>query len=153
MPQEVAVERHDSATKLTYADYLRFPDDGLRHEIIDGEHYVTASPTTRHQRISRNLLYLLQSYLESHPIGELFADLVIEILSPSTRSRDRDLKRSLDERAGVQEYWLVDPETERLEIFRRDGDRFGEPVSVPGGRPISTPLLPGFELPTDRVLA
>jgi hypothetical protein len=55
------VEPGYSSTKLTYADYLRFPDDGLRHEIIGGEHYVTPSPATRHQRISRNLLYLIQS--------------------------------------------------------------------------------------------
>ncbi len=64
VPQEVRVERRHSTTKLTYADYLRFPDDGLRHEIIDGEHYVTPSPATRHQRISRNLLHLIQTYLD-----------------------------------------------------------------------------------------
>ncbi len=69
---EAAVERQHSTTKLTYADYVRFPDDGLRHEIIDGEHYVTPSPATRHQRISRNLLYLIQSYLETHHLGEVF---------------------------------------------------------------------------------
>jgi hypothetical protein len=28
--------------KLTYEDLLQLPDDGLRHELIDGEHYVTA---------------------------------------------------------------------------------------------------------------
>ena len=43
-----------SSTKLTYADLELSPDDGLRHEIIDGVHYVTASPVTRHQRISLN---------------------------------------------------------------------------------------------------
>ena len=61
------------STKLTYADYELLPDDDLRHEIIDGEHYVTASPVTRHQRISLKLLHLIQSYLETHPIGELFS--------------------------------------------------------------------------------
>ena len=35
--REVAVQKH-SATRLTYEDYLLFPDDGLRHEIIKGEH-------------------------------------------------------------------------------------------------------------------
>lgn len=34
--------------KLTYDDFLHFPDDGRRHELIDGEHYVTPSPNTRH---------------------------------------------------------------------------------------------------------
>ena len=36
--------------KLTYDDFLLFPDDGKRHELIDGEHYVTPSPNTKHQR-------------------------------------------------------------------------------------------------------
>lgn len=36
--------------KLTYEDFVPFPDDGKRHELIDGEHYVTPSPSTKHQR-------------------------------------------------------------------------------------------------------
>jgi len=35
------------AAKLTYDDFVLFPDDGKRHELIDGEHYVTPSPTAR----------------------------------------------------------------------------------------------------------
>jgi len=58
--------------KLTYDDFLLFPDDGKRHELIDGEHYVTPSPNTRHQRISGNLFWLLRSHLEQHPTGQLF---------------------------------------------------------------------------------
>ena len=42
-----------SSTKLTYDDYLLFPEDGRRHELINGEHYVTPSSSLRHQRISR----------------------------------------------------------------------------------------------------
>ena len=34
-----------SRVKLTYDDFLLFPDDGLRHELIDGEHYVRRRPT------------------------------------------------------------------------------------------------------------
>jgi Uma2 family endonuclease len=68
---EVAVQ-HNSATRLTYDDYMRFPDDGLRHEIIEGEHYVTPSPATRHQRILLTLSHLLQTYLDGHPVGEIF---------------------------------------------------------------------------------
>ena len=37
--------------RLTVDDYMRFPDDGKRHEIIDGRHYVTPSPNLRHQAI------------------------------------------------------------------------------------------------------
>ena len=70
--EDRAVPKH-SSTRLTYDDYLQFPDDGLRHEIIEGEHYVTPSPSTRHQRILLKLSYLLQSYLETNPVGEIFS--------------------------------------------------------------------------------
>ena len=162
---EVTVEPGHSPAKLTYADYELFPDDDLRHEIIDGEHYVTASPITRHQRISRDLLYLIQSHLNTHPIGEVFGapfdvvlsftdvvvpdliylskrrahlltvknlqgapDLVVEILSPSTRPRDEQLKRDLYERVGVAEYWLVDPDGDFLTIYRRGAAGFLPPL-------------------------
>ena len=58
--------------KLTYEDFLLFPDDGKRHELIDGEHYVTPSPNTRHQRISGRLHLLIGVWLKEHPIGHLF---------------------------------------------------------------------------------
>ena len=37
-----------SRAKLTYDDLLALPDDGLRHELIDGEHYMTPSPGSAH---------------------------------------------------------------------------------------------------------
>ena len=61
-----------SNVKLTYDDFVLFPDDGKRHELIDGEHYVTPSPNTRHQRISGNLHFLIRSWLEEHPVGQVF---------------------------------------------------------------------------------
>jgi Uma2 family endonuclease len=61
-----------SGAKLTYDDFLLFPDDGMRHELIDGEHYVTPSPSIGHQRISGRLYLLIGSWLETHPVGELF---------------------------------------------------------------------------------
>ena len=59
--------------KFTYEDFLTFPDDGKRHEIIDGEHYVTPSPNTKHQTVSMNLTGAIAIYLRQHPIGAVFA--------------------------------------------------------------------------------
>jgi Uma2 family endonuclease len=61
-----------SSTKYTYEDFLNFPDDGKRHEIIDGEHYVTPSPNTKHQTIVGNLYLALGNYLKAHPVGAVF---------------------------------------------------------------------------------
>lgn len=58
--------------KLTYDDFVSFPDDGNRHELIDGEHYLTPSPNTTHQAVSVRLTVLMGSWLERHPIGQLF---------------------------------------------------------------------------------
>ena len=52
----------DVAKKLTYADFLLFPDDGQRHELIDGEHYVTPSPNKQHQQLSVRLTVALGNY-------------------------------------------------------------------------------------------
>ena len=44
------MKANPARVKLTYDDFLLFPDDGKRHELIDGEHYVTPSPHMKHRR-------------------------------------------------------------------------------------------------------
>lgn len=51
-------------------------------------------------------------------------DLVVEVLSPSTAHRDRGIKFDLYEKHGVREYWLIDPDGEYVEVYRRDGEKF-----------------------------
>src|SRR5438552_4869482 len=54
------------ATGLTYEDLEKFPDDNLRREIIDGELFVTAAPSWRHQDVVRELVLLLGLYCREH---------------------------------------------------------------------------------------
>lgn len=49
-------------------------------------------------------------------------DLVVEILSPSSLRHDRFVKLGLYQRAGVREYWVVDPEYKSVQVFTQDGD-------------------------------
>ena len=177
--------------KLTYDDFVLFPDDGLRHELIDGEHYVTPSPNRKHQKISGNLFLLIGAWLEQHPIGQIYfapfdvifsmfdvvepdllymsneraatvltaanvqgtPELVIEIGSPGTRKRDETIKRRPYERAGVSEYWVVDPELDVVRVYQREGETFARPVelSAEAGDVLTTTLLSGLELPLARV--
>jgi len=70
-----------TSTKLTYEDYLLMPDDGRRHEIIDGEHFVSPSPNTLHQRISKRFTRALLPS-EDAGLGEVFYapyDVVLSI--------------------------------------------------------------------------
>jgi Uma2 family endonuclease len=66
------MKANPARVKLTYDDFLLFPDDGKRHELIDGEHYVTPSPNIRHQTILGNLYFLIRTWLEQHPVGRAF---------------------------------------------------------------------------------
>jgi Uma2 family endonuclease len=63
--------RPSPGVKLTYDDFLLFPDDGLRPELIDGEHYVTAAPNLKHQQIIGSLYLLVAQWLEQHPVGQI----------------------------------------------------------------------------------
>ncbi|MEA2692231.1 MAG: hypothetical protein QOJ16_1618 [Acidobacteriota bacterium] len=176
--------------KLTYEDYLLFPEDGKRHEILDGEHYVTPAPPIEHQDFSGNLYLRLAPFVREHRLGRVnFApvdvllsehdiaqpdllfisnerativtaanvqgapDLVIEILSNSTRRRDETLKRDRYERAGVLEYWLVDSKRRVVRVFRRSGAGFLAPqeLSAVAGDVLTTPLLPGLEILVSQI--
>jgi Uma2 family endonuclease len=68
--------------RLTVDDYMRLPDDGKRHEIIDGVHYVTPSPNLRHQAISGRLHLALGNFLNANPHrGRVFFARLDVILS------------------------------------------------------------------------
>ena len=73
--------RPTSGVKLTYNDYLLIPDDGQRHELIDGEHFVTPSPNIPHQVIVGNLYFALRTYLEATQSGQLLMAPLDVVLS------------------------------------------------------------------------
>lgn len=92
-----------SSVKFSYADLRNFPDDGRRHEIIDGEHYVTPSPVTKHQRIVRKLGFALSAVADASRLGEVFLapfDVVlseVDAVQPDVLyvSRGRDIVTGL----------------------------------------------------------
>ena len=74
-------EMKPAGVKLTWDDYVLFPEDGMRHELIDGEHYVTPAPFLRHQEIVGRLYLAIGNYLAAHPIGRVFVAPLDVILS------------------------------------------------------------------------
>ena len=78
-------------------------------------------------------------------------DLVIEILSPSTAGRDRTFKRTLYERNGVKEYWMVDPSARNITVLLLGQDGY-ELAGIYGeGQTLTSPTLPGFSLNLDDI--
>ena len=167
--------------RLTYQEYAQLPEDGKRHEIIDGAHYVSGAPSVDHQRCAWRLVEVLAAVFERTGRGEvLFAPvdveltatdvvqpdfvvvlaehasivepsrivgapgLVVEIVSPSSRDHDTVRKLDLYERTGVGEYWIVDPEAERVSVYSRSGVRLAE---VDAGRDAVRSPLAGRTVP------
>src|SRR5262245_29481810 len=60
---------HPVPVKLTHADYLKFPRDHKRHEIVAGEHHVSASPIPYHQIVLTRLLIQLHAHIDSRGLG------------------------------------------------------------------------------------
>ena len=73
-------------------------------------------------------------------------DWVLEILSPSTTWRDQTDKRALYERHGVKEYWVLNPDTLDLAIFRLVEGRFATPQGASLREPVAVGLIEGLEL-------
>jgi Uma2 family endonuclease len=61
-----------AARKMTYADYAKIPEDGNRHEILEGDWYVTPAPNTDHQSIVLALGALLKNFASSTDAGRAF---------------------------------------------------------------------------------
>ena len=79
-------------------------------------------------------------------------DVVVEVSSPSTRRLELVGKRDLYERFGVPEYWFVDLDAERVEVYRLEQDRYGHPLLFSRGERLETPQAPGFALAIDDLL-
>ena len=150
--------RQESVT--TIEELLALPEDGLRHELLDGVHVVTPAPEYLHQASLTRLAFALQQALEGNEELEVLwspADIVlgpktlvqpdlfvvrkkpgqllrkwsevgvpalaVEVLSPRTAARDRGKKRSIYQKAGVEEYWIVDLDARLVERWRPGDSR------------------------------
>ncbi len=67
----------------TYDDYRQLPDDGKRYEIIDGELFVSPSPTTTHQKVSKRLQFALMTQVENKGLGVVF-DAPVDVIFGAT---------------------------------------------------------------------
>jgi Uma2 family endonuclease len=83
------------------------------------------------------------------------ADLVMEVVSGDKEDRRRDLevKRSEYARAGIREYWIVDPKEERITVLRLRGKRYVVHGEFDKGATATSPLLDGFTVDVSETFA
>jgi Uma2 family endonuclease len=82
--------------------------------------------------------------IKTHLMGA--ADLVAEVISPTSRRRDRIDKRDLYEQHGVNEYWLIDPEAATVEVLHLTSGEFQLAGRWHAGEIAESRLLKGFRV-------
>lgn len=113
-----ANERHQDIARLLTAllsDYVEFTRQGKIYP-------APFQMKLEHSGREPDLLFVSSEHLNriKPTLLDGPADLVIEIVSPESRGRDRGDKFYEYQGAGVPEYWLLDPETERAEFYQLD---------------------------------
>jgi len=58
--------------RYNYEDYLHLPEDGKRYQIIGGKLFRMPAPVPYHQRVSRNIEFILHSFVKERDLGEVF---------------------------------------------------------------------------------
>ena len=77
--------------------------------------------------------------------------LVVEVISPSTANKDRELKRRIYAEHGVGEYWLVDPDDRTVSVMSLQDKDFREVGNYGVGEVLSSPTLEGLALDLTRI--
>lgn len=147
------------------------PSPVVRHQDIAGALYNAFSNHVRVRGGGRVFIAPLDVLLSEHDVVEpdvVFVathrldivqeknlvgapSLLVEVVSDSRTDRVR--KRALYERAGVPEYWIVDPDADRVEIYRRRGGEYGKIEIVEAGETLTTELLPGLSIDLAELFA
>lgn len=94
-----------------------------------------------------HLSIVTKTYIEGAP------DLVVEILSPSNWTYDRQEKFEVYRAAGVSEYWIVDYRAKSIEVFNLDNGSYVLSGKFTSGQTAASTALAGFSIPVDEVFA
>ena len=120
-----------SQGKYTIDDLDQFPEN-IRVELIDGVVYLLNTPKVVHQMIGGYIYSrLLQHVTEKGGEDKLIEscvygapDFIIEVLSGSTRRKDAFVKLNKYQNAGVQEYWMIDAQKQKVIVYDFEHDEY-----------------------------
>lgn len=81
------------------------------------------------------------------------ADLVVEVLSPSSADYDRKTKADTYAALGVKELWLVDPEKRTIEVRVSEGKTWGTTKQFREGEELLCSAIPGLRIPVSGIFS
>ncbi len=87
------------------------------------------------------------SFFEGSP------DLIVEVISPSSVRRDRNIKFSAYEKAGVSEYWIADPKTRSVEVYTLSGGEYAWLGQFVEDEVLKSAVLDGLGIVTNTVFS
>ncbi len=90
--------------------------------------------------ITRNRLEIIKDRIDGVP------DLAMEVISETSWQRDRIQKKALYEQFGLPEYWIIDPDSETIEVFALIKGLYQQHSRAVGAQIAKSKLLPGFSL-------
>lgn len=121
-----------------------------------GEVYVAPRDVyfTDHDVVEPDLVFMGPDRLgaDESPFVRGAPTLVIEVSSPSTRRLELIRKHDLYERFGVPEYWYVDLDADRIEVYRLQSGGYPAPLLLGRGESLASPQLPGLSASVDDLL-
>jgi len=94
-----------------------------------------------------DVLYVPAQWL--HLMHEEFVERVgiaVEVVSESNRDHDLQTKRQEYARAGIPEYWIVDPQAQTITVLHLNGDVYTQSTATRSGDRASSTVLQGFDL-------
>jgi Uma2 family endonuclease len=77
-------------------------------------------------------------------------DLVVEVISPSSKLYDRVNKHMAYEKAGIPEYWLVNPHTQTVELFVLESGKYRSQGAFEGEQTLPSRIVPEMTTPVAR---
>jgi Uma2 family endonuclease len=81
-------------TLQTFEQFEQFQDDGMKHELLKGEHIVLPPAKSRHSSIQHNLLHLLRPYVKQHQLGDVRIETGFKLSSDTWLQPDVSFLRS-----------------------------------------------------------
>lgn len=92
-----------------------------------------------------------ESLIDLRKVIRVAPDLAVEILSPSTARTDRGKKMQMFARYAVREFWLVDPDEPRVEVYWLAGEVYALAQTASASETVRSTVLPDFEFIVDQL--